>query len=65
MRENNMTSVAEIEQLYVQKTLENVKALGAKYMIWQDPLDNGVEVSDDFDQSIFEYLQTTAHSSRV
>lgn len=44
MKANNMTRVSQVEQYYVKKTLDNVKKLGAKYMIWQDPIDNGVKV---------------------
>ena len=44
MTKNNLKNVAEVEQYYVRRTLENVKNLGAKYMIWQDPIDNGVKV---------------------
>ncbi|KAL1440446.1 hypothetical protein MTO96_009483 [Rhipicephalus appendiculatus] len=36
-----------LEQYYVQRTLANVQELGAKYMIWQDPIDNNVDAADD------------------
>ena len=44
MRENGMKEYREIEEYYVRKTLANVKSLGYKYIIWQDPVDNGVTV---------------------
>lgn len=44
MKKNQMKAVSEVEQYYVKKTLGNVRELGAKYMIWQDPIDNGVKV---------------------
>lgn len=44
MKAHNMTSASRLEQFYVKRTLDNVKAFGAKYMIWQDPLDNNVRV---------------------
>lgn len=52
MKQNGMKKVSQVEQYYVKQTLENVKKLGAKYMIWQDPIDNGVKVSLYFIQEI-------------
>lgn len=46
MRLNGMRDINEIEQYYVRKTLQNVRDIGYKYMTWQDPVDNGVVVSD-------------------
>lgn len=45
MKQHNFKEVSQVEQHYVRTTLHNVRKLGAKYMIWQDPIDNGVEVS--------------------
>lgn len=45
MRERNLTEMWQVEQYYVRETLKNVKTLNLKYMIWQDPVDNGVKVS--------------------
>ena len=45
MKEHKMTNMNQIEQFYAEKTVENVKNLGYKYLIWQDPVDNGVKVS--------------------
>ncbi|XP_013774138.1 beta-hexosaminidase subunit alpha-like [Limulus polyphemus] len=47
MEENNMTTINEVEQYYVKRTLANVKDIGYKYMIWQDPIDNDVQASPD------------------
>ncbi|XP_003747056.1 beta-hexosaminidase subunit alpha [Galendromus occidentalis] len=47
MAKNEMKKVAEVEQHYVRRTLDSVKNLGAKYMIWQDPIDNGVKAAPD------------------
>ena len=44
MKKHKMRHVSQVEQHYVRRTLNNVRNLGAKYMIWQDPIDNGVEV---------------------
>ncbi len=44
MTDHNMTKTEELEQYYVKRTIENVKKIGYKYMTWQDPIDNGVEV---------------------
>lgn len=45
MKKNNMKAVHEVEEYYVRKTIANVKDVGYKYMMWQDPVDNGVTVS--------------------
>ncbi|XP_054164507.1 beta-hexosaminidase subunit beta-like [Oppia nitens] len=46
MKDNNMTKVSEVEDYYVKRTLENVKDLGYKTMLWQDPVDNGVKLAN-------------------
>ncbi|XP_013787254.1 beta-hexosaminidase subunit beta-like [Limulus polyphemus] len=47
MERNGMTKISEVEQYYVDRTLANVKSMGYKYMIWQDPIDNGVKAAED------------------
>ncbi|KAL1440442.1 hypothetical protein MTO96_009481 [Rhipicephalus appendiculatus] len=47
MREQGFDAVNQVEQYYVKRTLANVHNLGAKYMIWQDPIDNDVNAADD------------------
>ncbi|XP_022693949.1 beta-hexosaminidase subunit beta-like [Varroa jacobsoni] len=47
MKQHNFKEVSQVEQHYVRTTLHNVRKLGAKYMIWQDPIDNGVEAASD------------------
>ncbi|KAL3215801.1 hypothetical protein MRX96_033417 [Rhipicephalus microplus] len=47
MKEHGFRTVSQLEQYYVQRTLANVRELGAKYMIWQDPIDNNVNAADD------------------
>lgn len=47
MRQQGFDSVNQVEQYYVKKTMENVQRLGAKYMIWQDPIDNDVNAAND------------------
>ncbi|XP_022654987.1 beta-hexosaminidase subunit beta-like [Varroa destructor] len=56
MKAHNMTSASRLEQFYVKRTLDNVKAFGAKYMIWQDPLDNNVRPAPD---TIIEVWRST------
>ena len=46
MKENGLVNISQVEQYYVRRTLDNVKKLGYKYMVWQDPVDNGVKVSN-------------------
>ena len=49
MQKMNFTSLHEIEQYYVERTLANVKnKVKIRYQQWQDPLDNGVKVSLPF-----------------
>ncbi|XP_077539269.1 beta-hexosaminidase subunit beta-like isoform X2 [Haemaphysalis longicornis] len=40
--QHGLRSISHLEQLYVQSTLNNLGRTGAKFMIWQDPMDNGV-----------------------
>jgi len=47
MQSLDLKNVSEVEQYYVRKTLQNVKDIGYKYMVWQDPVDNGVKLADD------------------
>ena len=45
MRDMEFNQISDVENYYVRRTLENVKQLGYKYMTWQDPVDNGVQVN--------------------
>lgn len=45
---HNMSTYSELEEFYVRRTLAEVKSLGYKYILWQDPVDNGVTVSGFF-----------------
>ncbi|KAH7955942.1 hypothetical protein HPB52_005260 [Rhipicephalus sanguineus] len=47
MKKHGFRTMSHLEQYYVQRTLANVQELGAKYMIWQDPIDNNVNAADD------------------
>ncbi|EEC11560.1 beta-hexosaminidase A, putative, partial [Ixodes scapularis] len=47
MKEQGFDAVNQVEQYYVKRTLDNVQNLGAKYMIWQDPIDNDVKAARD------------------
>jgi len=47
MKKQNMDNIVQVEEYYVKNTLDNVRNLGAKYMIWQDPIDNGVKAAND------------------
>ncbi|CAN7989398.1 unnamed protein product, partial [Ixodes hexagonus] len=47
MNYHNYTSVSQVENFYVKKTLNNLKRLGGKYIIWQDPIENNVQVDPD------------------
>lgn len=46
MKKNNFTALHQIEQYYVERTLDNIKnKVKVRYQQWQDPLDNNVKVS--------------------
>lgn len=47
MLKNNLTSMKDLETLYVTKTIDNVRKLGYNTIIWQDPLDNQAQVPPD------------------
>lgn len=47
MQEQGFDAINQVEQYYVKRTLANVQNLGAKYMIWQDPIDNDVNAAND------------------
>ncbi|KAG8180917.1 hypothetical protein JTE90_020144 [Oedothorax gibbosus] len=47
MQQNNYTAINQVENHYVKKTLKNVKDIGYKYIIWQDPIDNDVTAESD------------------
>ena len=38
------TEMKQVEKYYIDRTLENVKNIGYKYIVWQDPMDNNVTV---------------------
>jgi len=46
MKDNGMKEMKEFEDYYVKRTIENVRRVGLKYLIWQDPADNGVKLAD-------------------
>jgi len=45
MKDNNMTEMSELESHYVKRLIELVSGIGYKYIAWQDPVDNGVEMN--------------------
>ena len=47
MKGRGMTRVHQLEEFYVRQTLANAKSVGYNYMMWQDPVDNGVKVSSN------------------
>lgn len=44
MKQHNWTSMHQFEQYHVKKTIKNVKDMGYKYILYQDPADNKVKV---------------------
>lgn len=47
MEQNGMKQYNEVEEYYIKETLKNVRDIGYKYIIWQDPVDNGVTLASD------------------
>ncbi|XP_077539498.1 beta-hexosaminidase subunit beta-like [Haemaphysalis longicornis] len=43
MRDHGLYSLEELGQHYMNRTLDSVDQMGLKVMIWQDPIDMGVE----------------------
>nr|QGA87799.1 chitobiase [Dolerocypris sinensis] len=46
MQDNGMTEYAEVEQYFVERHSETIAELGARQIVWQDPLEKGVEFPD-------------------
>lgn len=44
MREKNLGSLEDLEGYYAKRILQLVQGLPSKYIIWQDPIDNNIEV---------------------
>lgn len=47
MQTHGFKEYHEVEEYYTKRTLTNVKDVGYKYIIWQDPVDNGVTLAAD------------------
>ncbi|CAG7728122.1 unnamed protein product [Allacma fusca] len=47
MEKNNYTEVNQVQEHYTKRHLSMVQSLGAKAIIWQDPLDYGVQLDKD------------------
>ncbi|XP_075551132.1 beta-hexosaminidase subunit beta-like isoform X2 [Dermacentor variabilis] len=43
--QHHLKWTSDVEQYYVERTLDNVIRTGAKVVIWQDPIDNDVKAS--------------------
>lgn len=46
MRDNDFTNIHQMQEYYVERIFSIVNDIGASPIIWQDPLDFGVEVGD-------------------
>ncbi len=42
---HNFTDIAQVQQYYAERLIAMIKGIGGTPIIWQDPLDYGVEVS--------------------
>ena len=45
MINNSFTDLNQVEQYYVERMIANIEDIGFKNIVWQDPIDNGVQVS--------------------
>ena len=53
MKQHQMQHINEVENYYIRKTIQNVKDIGYKYILYQDPADNNVTVSVIHYRTIF------------
>lgn len=44
MINNSFTDLSQVEQYYVERMTNHIKDIGFKHIVWQDPIDNGVQV---------------------
>ena len=44
MINNSFTDLSQVEQYYVERMIANIEDIGFKNIVWQDPIDNGVQV---------------------
>lgn len=47
MKKNGWTDYHQLEEYYIKKTIQNVRHVGYKYLLYQDPVDNGVSLEND------------------
>jgi len=47
MKEQGLTSFADLETLYEQRLLDMLKAQGTSYIVWQEIFDNGAKIAPD------------------
>ncbi|UXI18698.1 calreticulin [Sarcoptes scabiei] len=47
IRSRNWKNLNQLEQYYVQRTILNIRDVGYKYLMYQDPVDNGVSLAND------------------
>ncbi|CAG2117024.1 unnamed protein product, partial [Medioppia subpectinata] len=43
MINNTFTDVSQVEQYYTERLIDTIKHIGFKHIVWQDPIDNGVQ----------------------
>lgn len=54
MQAHGMVEYSELEQYYVEKAIALVQELGYRYIVWQDPVDNGVTLASDSIVSVWK-----------
>jgi len=47
MKDHNMSDVKQLEQHYILRLLNLTKRTGRSYIVWQEVLDNDIEISND------------------
>ena len=62
MKYNGYENMSEVQAYYTNRHLDIVRGLGAKSIIWQDPLDAGVTVINN---TLFIFHRTDMFECRI
>ncbi|CAG2169452.1 unnamed protein product, partial [Oppiella nova] len=47
MINHTFTELSQVEQYYTERMIDTIKDIGFKNIVWQDPIDNGVQLAND------------------
>ncbi|XP_014662120.1 PREDICTED: beta-hexosaminidase subunit beta-like [Priapulus caudatus] len=60
MKKNKLKKYKDLQQMYATKLMKIVSRLKMKYIVWQDPLDEGAKVSKDAIVEVWKNIQNIA-----